>query len=74
MNYDTKVTRTFQGVTPLNPILTTIDADSIEDAKKQLDKLGWKIEVTNPSNLVMELLIKTDKGWLDIRTGEYSNE
>ncbi len=74
MKYETKITRAYLGYSFVEPHLSTLDADSLDDAKKQLAKEAWKLERASPSVLVMSMLIKQDNGWLNIRTGKTIND
>lgn len=74
MKYETKITRAYLGYKFVEPHLSTLDANSLDDAKKQLAKEAWQLEIASPSVLVMSMLIKQDKGWLNIRTGAIVNE
>lgn len=74
MEYETKITRAYLGYKFVEPHLSTLNADSIDDAKKQLSKEAWKLELASPSVLVMSMLIKQEKGWLNIRTGVIVND
>ena len=70
MNYDCKITRSYiyWKEDARETYNVTLDAESLLDAKIELKKIAWRLELSSGSKLVQDVLIKTDDGWLDILT------